>query len=732
VTGPRLTTCSLGRVVVAASLMMAPLVAGLAVGPAAATSGARSSTTDEDATPLTVTLTAMTPSEIPRKGVITLRGVVTNDSEEQWTDINVSPFISREPITSRDELAQAAESAPDSAVGDRLTDPGTYETVDELAPGDSAPFTLRMPVSSLLISGDPGVYWIGVHALGASPEGRDDGADGRARTFIPLVPPEVAKRRTVPISVVLPLRDRARRDADGSLNGPTRWVNLTRADGRLTRLADFGASAGSSPVSWLVDVGVLDALSDFANGNPPLSLGPARRTDQSGDKSSEPSPEEGATEESSQDPSPSAAPRAGPGSPDQATRERTRSVLETLLSSTRKSPVLAVGYADPDVVALARLRPTLLRKSDDLAARRMQAWGLDSRPVVAPRSGYFDPELLSEIPQDSLMVLTDRGRLQTPVLSNLPSGHQLLMTDARAVSGGPAPTAARDPLALRQRVLSEAALEATKGDETPRPVVLDIPATWNPGPHWREADFFGGLKTEWSRLAPLPESNTIPTYEGELAYAREQRARELGSSNVDATRTLTHTSAVLGQLLTNENTVTDRLTGAALQASALSARPTPRLAANLVRDLDATTRKQMDDVEVTGSDFVTLSGGSGSLTVTLVNGLKQPIEVGLRARADSPGVRVATPDPVSMQPGQRTTIRLQVTSGVGVHNVTIRPVTTSGETAGTPLTFSLRTSQVGRLIWYILAAGATLLVVMIVRRIVLRLRGHQWRRDEAS
>ena len=85
-----------------------------------------------------------------------------------------------------------------------------------------------------------------------------------------------------------------------------------------------------------------------------------------------------------------------------------------------------------------------------------------------------------------------------------------------------------------------------------------------------------------------------------------------------------------------------------------------------------------------------------------------------------------------MQPGQRTTLRLQVSSGVGVHDVTIFPVTTRARATGTPLTFNLRTSQVGRLIWYILAAGGTLLVVMIVRRIVLRLRGHQWRRDEAS
>ena len=61
---------------------MAPLVMGLGVDPAAATPQFRPPAADEDDTPLSVTLTAMTPSEIPRKGAITLRGVVTNASEE--------------------------------------------------------------------------------------------------------------------------------------------------------------------------------------------------------------------------------------------------------------------------------------------------------------------------------------------------------------------------------------------------------------------------------------------------------------------------------------------------------------------------------------------------------------------------------------------------------------------------------------------------------------------------
>ena len=202
--------------------------------------------------------------------------------------------------------------------------------------------------------------------------------------------------------------------------------------------------------------------------------------------------------------------------------------------------------------------------------------------------------------------------------------------------------------------------------------------------------------------------------------------------NVLATRTLTHTGDVLEDLLTNRNDASNRLTGAALQASSYSARGTRMLASEQVLALNATTQRTMDKVQVTGTDFVTLSGGSGSLTVTLVNGLEQPVTVGLRAHTDSPDVKVATPEPVRMQPGQRITMRLPTTSAVGVHEVRLTPVTTEGQAVGTPLSFSLRTSQVGRLIWYVILAGGVLLGVMVLRRIVLRVRNHRWRVGESE
>lgn len=714
------------------TLVLGVLVTGLPAGAAPARA-----VVDPEATPLSVALTSMTPSQIPRKGVIKLTGVVANGSGEDWTDVNVAPFVSTRPITTRDDLALAAATAPSVAVGERLTDPGTYAAVGDLAPGASAAFSIRIPVTSTLTAGGPGVYWIGVHALGTNAEGRDLVADGRARTFIPLVTTGVAGRRSVPVSIVLPLRERARRAADGSLNGPTRWVNLTKADGRLSRLVAFGSSAGPSALTWVLDPAVLDALDDFGHGNVPLSLGSATRTE-SGEKSKNPAdgaPEEspggGPTGEPSAPPSPGTAATPAAGDPSEAERTRASGVLQEFLATARGHTLLTVGYGDPDVVSLARRRPSLLRRAGDLTTRRMAARDLRGTPVVAPPDGYFDPRLLAKVPRDSLLLLTDRGRLQDPPLSMLPTGQELVLTDERSANGGPAPTRALDPLALRQRILAEAALELSRGGEVPRAIVVTIPPGWDPGPRWRQADFFRGLATPWLRLTSVPRGATRP-YVGSLAYGKAQLAEEIGTPNVQATRALTHTSGVLGDLLDNTNDVTDRLAGAALQASAYSARATRKLAAEQVLALDASTRALTDRVRVTGTDFVTLSGGSGSLTVTLVNGLKQPITVGLDARADSPDVKVETPDPVSMQPGERTTLRLQVTSGVGVHDVTLYPVTAQGQETGTPLTFSLRTSQVGQLIWYIIIAGGTLLAVMVLRRIVLRIRNHRWRESEVQ
>ena len=436
--GTRLATRALAVVTLAVTALTGP---GLAVAGAAAPSHVR--TADETPpTPLSVTMTLLSPSTLPTRGVLTISGIVKNESKDSWTDVNVAPFLSSEPITTRDELAEAAASAPDTFSGNRLTDPSTQVLVGDLAPGKAATFTVRVRAAALAPR-DPGVYWIGVHALGTGPDGRDLEADGRARTFIPFVPKSAARLRTVPLSVVLPVRDRARRAADGSLNGPTRWVHLTAPEGRLSRLADFGASAGDVPLTWVVDPAVLDALKDFGQGNPPLSLGPDRRAGQADDKQDDQQPDSS--------PSPSPSPSTGPDAPSEQERDRANLVLNTLQLTIRSHPALALGYADPDVASLARRGPNLLRRSEELSASSMKAHELTGSAVVAPPEGYFDPDLLGRLPASTLMLLSDHGELADPPLSKLPtrpgpradrraSGHRWSVAQPSAHAAGAAPT----------------------------------------------------------------------------------------------------------------------------------------------------------------------------------------------------------------------------------------------------------------------------------------------------
>jgi hypothetical protein len=261
-------------------------------------------------------------------------------------------------------------------------------------------------------------------------------------------------------------------------------------------------------------------------------------------------------------------------------------------------------------------------------------------------------------------------------------------------------------------------------------MVVELPAGWDPGPAWQTADFFGGLDLPWLDLVRVDPASpqTTPTFDAALGYPSAERRAEVGPANVSAARNLVSTGTVLGQLLRSTNDVRHGLTGIALEAVSSHARRDPARARAEVLATNNAMRARLAKVSVIGTDLSTLSGGSGTLTVTLVNGLDQPVTVGVEPRTSSPDVRIRAPKPLDLAPGQRSVLRLRATaSSIGVHEVTLTPVTAEGTELGTPLTFTLRASEVGRLIWAVLIGGTALLVVMILRRILRGLREHRWR-----
>ena len=149
-------------------------------------------------------------------------------------------------------------------------------------------------------------------------------------------------------------------------------------------------------------------------------------------------------------------------------------------------------------------------------------------------------------------------------------------------------------------------------------------------------------------------------------------------------------------------------------------------AAGAVRQVDSTTdylRAQMQEVRIEGPRFVMMSSEQGPIQITLVNGLDQPVRVGIAAQTRSSGLRIAKVDPVTLGPGKRTAIRLKATSNdIGVHAVTLVATDTEGNPIGSLTQLSVRTSRVSTVIWVIMAAGAVLLFLAIAVRLFRRVR----------
>lgn len=669
---------------------------------------AHAADTDSVTPPLLVRLTGLTPSEIPRQGPITISGTVSNTSDETWSDINVHTLTSQAPITSRSALEEAARSDPlTTFLGPRLISAGTYVNIGDLPPGSTSSFTVRLKRSQLEMTGAPGVYWVGVQALGANADGRDDIADGRARTFAPLVP---AKARAG-AQLVIPLRQEVRRATNGSVYGPNRLAASLSPNGRLGRVAAFAGTATGLPLTWVVDPALLDAAADLADDNPPLSLGNGKRANQSS---------------RSPTPSPSGNGAAPASDLDQDARSEAAAWLRQAHDLLNRGKVLGLPYADPDVSRLSRRDTGLIERARRLSAQLFTKQQLEATPAVAPPDGYLDPAALGPLGTGTTLLLADHGRPAAKTFWSSRAGQPLVLADSRTASGGPLPTP-MTALGIRQRILADAALTAISGSH--RPLVVVLPANFDPGRQWSESGFFSGLRVPWLSLEPLgPASGaTTTSYDG-LTYPAAARKQEPGPRDVAATRQLAHTANVLGDLLDSENDAETTLAGAALEASSYAAAEDRVRARVQVVALNAAIRHQMDKVRVLGTPFVTLSGGSGSLNVSLVNDLDQPVTVGLRAHTGSSDVRIDPYDPVSLGAGERTTIRLHAQAGsIGVHEVTLQPVTTGGDPLGTPFEFSLRTSEVGRYFWAVVVAGGLLLVAMIARRIRLRMRSSRWR-----
>ncbi len=490
--------------------------------PLAPTPGARAAE-DDTATPLTVTLVRLTPSTIPPKGKIVLAGKVRNDSAETWTAINVHPFISSTPMTDREQLAAAASSAADTEICCRLYKIGQFAAIGDLLPGQTKTFRISLRVKDLGITGAPGVYWIGVHALGQNAAGRDDVADGRARTFIPLVGKDAPHTA---VSLVVPLRERVRRDRIGRLEDTTEWSQLLADDGRLERIAALLTTSGGLPATMLVDPAVIDAVASITADNQPLSLGEVQGEGPSTTPSSTPGESPG------ESPSESVSPSRDVERLDPSDRSNAARWLAQVKNASSFQTVLGLGYADPDTASLARRRAAYVALAAKESAAAFERLDIDAIPTVAPVSGWLDDDALASVDKDAVVLVSDHSAPRTRTRWHTAVGQDLVFTDEQAASRRPrAHRAALTPWpcgsgSCRRPRCGPSRARPARWSSSSRP-------TGTPGPAGSPPTSSPSSNQPWLDLVPLDRApaGTSPTFDAALGYPAAERHDEIGLAN---------------------------------------------------------------------------------------------------------------------------------------------------------------------------------------------------------
>ncbi len=697
----------------AASCLLAGLLAAvtlvLPAVPAAAAEG----------DPLRVTIDRLAPSVIPQRGPLVVSGRITNTTDQVWSDLKVYLHTSFTPFTTEAELLEATATDPTSYIGDRLAEPGQFQALTTtLAPGDSVRYRLRLPRGQLNIADEPGVYWVGVQVLGAQEGERLDGADGRARTLVPLMRPNGP--RSTSLALTLPFRARIFYDRDGKAQLTSVWHRALSDRGRFGRLLELARSAGSYPLTLVVDPALLDLARTLAADNPGYSLAPTTEPAET------PSPSATATDEPEEPTDPEEPVEQ---SPEAAEVERW---LRSFLDEAGRRDVLSLPYGDVDVAAaFTASYGEVVESSLGLTTRSLEALGLRATPVVDPPDGALPWPALDGLDDAVPVLLNDRAVLAAGPSVDVQSGPSLTVTDSSADDGIPGLEEPTNALAMRQRILAEAALHALSPDRD-QPLFVQLPNRWEPGRAWERSDFFEGLDQPWlipanagALVRSRPADSLLLQDSEDLVY--DDQTPAIPAANFVAANNLVRAGLTLDVLLPENDTIAEQLAGLAYLGTSAQHRDEPVAAGERTKAIALAVGDLMEEVTVSGPAFVTMSSEDGPFQVTIRNGLDQPVTVAVRANAiGTDRLRIPSPEPITLEPGQRHPFRMHANSStVGIWPVVLQPVNVDGTPLGASIEMKVRSSHVGQFIWGVLGGGTLLLFVLIVFRVRRKVRARQ-------
>jgi len=548
----------------------------------------------------------------------------------------------------------------------------------------------------------------------AAPRGDEALADGRARTFLPYVPKGTPG--FVKTALVLPIRHYLSYDKDGSLEELDHWRRTLSAGGRLRELVDFADAAGTSPVTWLVDPALPDAIRRIWLGNPPRSLAPSEDT-------TEEEPEETPSEE----PSPTAEPDGPPQEDRKLTEEEKAAAdaaeawLGRFEDALQADEVLALPYGDLDVAAAAELAPELYDAARERPSDVLTGWGISTTPAVVAPSGYLNEAGFELVTDDTTVMVTDRMFGEDPPGVAQVDGKAVAVMSSGAAGGGPRPGDRFSTVQLRQRILSEAAMRLLSPGR--HPLIVPLPLQWQPGDG---TAFFNGLDVDWldlTTVADATDRDGRETDPSELTYPVTQERRQLDATSFEAVDGLIDTGETLQNLLTLNTQVADTVTAQALAGASYGSREIPNTARTSMVQSRGWITDLFESITISSGPGVTLSGSDGGFAAVIRNALDQPVTVDVRATSNG-GVDISPIEPVQLAANSQSTVVLDAHANrVGVTNVTLTLTDLDGRTLGSSDELPIRSAQVSVVIWLIIGTGLGLLFLAILVRLVRRVRG---------
>lgn len=635
---------------------------------------------------LLVRISSLSPAQFKPGSTVTMSGTVTNNNTGAWTNVQAYLVMARAPYTSRSQLDDAISSST-AYTGERVVDLEAIDIMGNLAPGQSRPFTVKVPYGLLGVSGADGVYPVGVQILGTDADGnRSTDAIARATTFLPMLSSEPTRK--IAASIGWPFLMPDYRGADGRYANSAKLLASISSGGQLRNLLDLARSTSSNQSTVIVDPALLVGVDDLAH----------KRHITKGVTVSE-------------------LQMAA------ATR-----FLDELLSLARNGSCWILGYDRPDVLALEQnrdLAPTLQDTVDKSTSAALDRYGLSGRQITWPTRRGVTPDLLRSV----------RGPGDQPVIVN---GNDLKGWSRREGSlvqyqtvDGPVPLLVDDAIdddvpgqesvvSLRQRLMSESALAmllsaidpSTKAD-----AIALVDPNWDPGTDWAAGKLSVAFQSPWISGASLDSLLTRPLGVFAGSLPSDAAASPLSRAQLSAAAKIHAQAQSLNSILFDDSGSQVRFDQDTASAIGVRWRKKRGTGLSIARSVAARADKELSNITIEGPQSVTLSSSSGKFPLTISNDTGNAISVGVRLDSSNPALTIPDVAVTTIAAGERHTLTVNVDVGEqGSTSVAAQLISPDGKSFGNPAVFNVRSSAVGAVLWVAIGLAALLVVVALVRR----------------